>query len=228
MSPNPLTPAVAAEKNAQASGVPLVFLYEVEVPTTPPTRVRLTSHDEEIDWRGNTYSRAPVIHSEIVEDTEGNLPSVQLSVPNLSREIGAILASTSGLVGQPVRITLISLSDIGTNQPVSEIDFTVATASVSRDSAVFRLQVFNPHMTAVPGGRITRSSCWYKFRGKRCGFALSESDTGPVTCDHTFDGENGCTAKGALYTAAGLTPIHPQRFGGFRSVPRQQSGGGGL
>ena len=228
MSPNPLTQSVAAEKNAQASGVPFVFLYEVEVPTTPPQRIRLTNHDEEIVWRGNTYSRAPVSHSEVIEDTEGNLPQVQLTVPNLSREIGAVLASLGGLVGQPVRVTLLSLADIGSNQPVSEIDFTVATSTVSRDSAVFRLQVYNPHRAAIPGGRIARGSCWYKFGGERCGFVIDESEDGDVTCDHTFDGENGCTAKGALYVARGLAALHPARFGGFRSVPRQQSGGGGL
>ena len=228
MSPKPLTPAVAASKNAQHSGDPLVFLYELEVPTTPPTRIRLTNHDEEVAWRGNTFSRAPLSHSEVIEDTEGNLPQVALAVPNISREIGAVLAAHGGLVGQPVRVTLLSLADIGSGQPVSEAEFTIASASLTHQSASFRLQVYNPHLAALPGGRISRTSCWYKFRGKRCGYALDESVTGAVTCDHTFDGENGCTAKGALYVAAGLEAIHPERFGGYRSVPRQHKGGGGL
>lgn len=224
---NDLTPFVAAEKNAVASGIPLVWLYEVEVPTSPPTRLRLCSHDEEIVWRGYTYSRAPLSHSEVVEDTEGNLPQVSLAIPNISREIGAVMEAHSGLVGQPVRVTLLSLGD-GSDQPVSEANFTIASGQVTRQAASFRLQVYNPHYAAIPGGRIARGSCWYKFGGPRCGFVVDESADGAVTCDHTYDGENGCTAKGALYVARGLEAIHPERFGGFRSVPRQNKGGGGL
>lgn len=228
MSPNPLTPAFSAAKNDLASEDALAFLYEIEVPTSPPTRLRLTTHDDELDWLGHTYSRAPMMHSEIIEDTEGNLPTVQLTVPNVSREITAVMSAYAGLVGQPVRVTLVSLGDMSSGQPVSLADFTIATGQVNRDAATFRLQIYNPHRAALPGGRISRTACWYKFRGPRCGFAIDEATTGAITCDHTYDGANGCAAKGALYEAEGLTAIHPKRFGGFRSVPRQSQGGGGL
>lgn len=226
MSPNPLTPGVSASKNDVQSADPLVFLYEFEIPTTPPSRLRLAGHDDEVEWLGNTYKRAPMMHSELVEDTEGNLPTLQVTVPNVSREVSAIMASYGGLADQPVRITLVSLDDLATGQPIKSIDVTVADGTLSVDSATLRLQVFNPRRAVLPGGRVARQGCWYKFKGKRCGFALSEADTGAITCDHSYDGENGCTAKGALYVAAGLEAIHPQRFGGFRSVPRQTSGGG--
>jgi phage-related protein len=226
MSPKPLTPGVSASKNDVLSSDPLVFLYEFEIPTSPISRLRLAGHDDEVEWDGNVYGRAPAMHSTMVEDLEGNLPAVQVTVPNSTREVAAIMKSFSGLADQAVRITLVSLADLSSGQPITAVDFTVVDGSVSVDSATLRLQVFSPRKATLPGGRIARQGCWYKFRGARCGFALSEADTGALTCDHSFDGENGCAAKGLLYTAAGLTAIHPGRFGGFRSVPRQQQGGG--
>jgi phage-related protein len=225
LSPNPLTPAVSASKNAVQSSDPLVFLYDISIPSTPPSRLRLVAADEEVEWRGNTYLRAPMAITEIVEDSEGNLPSVKLSIPNLSREVGAIMKSYSGLAGQTAKVLLVSLEDLSSGQPVREIDFTVADGTLTVNTAQLRLQIFSPRKATVPGGKIARQGCWYKFKGKRCGFALTEADTGAITCDHTYDGANGCTAKGALYVAEGLVAIHPMRFGGFRSIPRPAQGG---
>ncbi len=225
MSPNPLTPGVSISKNAVQSSDPFVMLLDISIPSAPPSRLRLAAHDDEVEWGGNTYQRAPMMTSEFVEDVEGNLPTLQVTVPNSTREVGAVMKSYSGLTNQSVRITFVSLADLSSAQPVREIDFTVVDGTVSVESATLRLQIFSPRKATLPGGRIARQGCWYKFKGKRCGFALSESDTGEITCDHTFDGANGCTTQGARYVTAGLTPIHPDRFGGFRSIPRQARGG---
>lgn len=223
--PKPLTTYVASQKNALRSGDVEVMLYEIEVPTSPPTRIRLAAHDEEVSWQGNTYYRAPITETETTEDAEGNLPYVEVQVPNAGYEIAEVLNTYEGLIGQPVRILRVSLSDTAAGVPIDQIDATVADVVEDTNAVRFRLDIFNPRKIAVPGLTISRLSCPYKFRGVRCGFNLPESITGAITCDHSYAGSNGCTAKDALYTAASLDVVQSERFGGFRSVPRGTSGG---
>lgn len=224
--PKPLSNYVASQKNALRSSDVEVMLYEIEVPTSPPTRARFAVHDDEVIYQGNTYYRAPISETETTEDAEGNLPSIELVVPNAGYELAAVLNAYEGLIGQPVRIVRVSLADLSSGQPIDRIDATVADVVEDDRSVRFRLDVFNPRKIAVPGLVISRLTCPYKFRGKRCGFNLPESVTGAITCDHSYDGANGCTVKDALYTAASLTTVQSERFGGFRSVPRGTSGGG--
>jgi phage-related protein len=224
--PNPLTPYVASQKNALRSGDVEVLAYEIEVPTSPPTRLRFVVHDDEILWRGNTYYRAPISETETTQDAEGNLPYIELQMPNAGYEMAAILNLYNGLIGQPVRLLLLSLSDLSSNQPILQTDANIADVDETSKGVRIRLEAFNPRRISLPGGPISRLSCWYKFRGVRCGFSLPESITGAVTCDHSYDGDNGCTAKDDLYTAASVDQTQSDRFGGFRSVPRGTSGGG--
>lgn len=224
--PKPLTPFVASDKNALRSSAVEVMLYEIEVPTDPPTRLRFAVHDEEVTWNGNVYFRAPISEAPSTEDAEGNLPYIEVQVPNAGYEIAALLNAHDGLIGRPARLLRVSLSDIASGQPIEQIDLTVADVDESTKAVRIRFEGFNPRRITLGGGGISRLTCWYHFRGLRCGYDLPVSETGAVTCDHTYDGQNGCTAKDALYVASGLSKVQSDRFGGFRGVPRGTSSGG--
>jgi len=224
--PKPLTPYVATQKNALRSGDVEVMAYEIEVPSIPPSRLRFVVHDAEIYWKGNLYLRAPISETESTEDAEGNLPHIELQLPNAGYEMAAILNNYEGLIGQPARIIRLSLADLGSGQPIDQLDVRIADVDETTKGVRVRMEVFNPRRIPIPGIGISRLSCPSKFRGKRCGFSLPASLTGAITCDHSYDGKNGCTAKDALYTAASVDKTQSDRFGGFRSVPRGTSGGG--
>ena len=59
---------------------PWIWLYEVEVPTDPPTRFRLTNYTEDVEYGFDgasdpiIYSRFPVSAGDIVQGKDGDLP----------------------------------------------------------------------------------------------------------------------------------------------------------
>ena len=50
----PLTDVATARSRQLADQYPWIWLYEVEVPTTPPTRYRLTNYDRTIYFGAST------------------------------------------------------------------------------------------------------------------------------------------------------------------------------
>ena len=68
-----------AEKNLLATGDAWVWLYEIEVPTDPPTRYRLASVPEQVTFRDNVYYPFPITHTVMRETESGDLPSVTMT-----------------------------------------------------------------------------------------------------------------------------------------------------
>jgi len=224
--PIPLSAHVATDKNELASSDAYVWLYEIEVPTTPPTRYRLAKRSEAVSFRGLTYSPAPITHSTVTEDTKADLPRITMTIANVSREVSSATESYAGLIGQPVRIMLVSIADMASGNAIIEQDFAIASANLSEAAATFDLRLFNAYRINIPGGRLSRLACRFKYRSERCGYALAEADGGLATCDKSFDGANGCQVHGDSYTSAGLAPVHPQRYGGERGIPKREQAGG--
>jgi lambda family phage minor tail protein L len=224
----PLT--ILAEKNQLASSGQWIWLYEIDVPTEPPTRYRLTRTPQAVDYGGYSYSPFPLSHETIVRDSDGDMPTTTLTASNVSRELIATLENYEGLVGQRVAIILTHSLLVGassTSHPVVEEVFTVISSSATAEAVTLTLGSSNLYDTAVPKARMMRYHCRHQYRSAECGYSLPSASANYLSgCDKTLDGPNGCTAHGASYTSEGLTPLHPERFGGFPGLPTEHTGGG--
>lgn len=219
---------ILEEKNQLATLERFIWLYEVQVPTTPsPTSYRLTRGPEAVSYRGFSYSPFPITHEIIERDRQGNLPETRLTVSNVSREIIRTLELYEGLVGQEVKITLAhSLTSGADGTPVAEEVFRITASAADAKAATFTLGTRSLFDQKIPKTRMMRTHCRHQYRSPECGYSLDESDPNFLsTCDKSLSGPNGCRAHGASYTAAGQTPIHPERFGGYPGIPVQQTGG---
>lgn len=206
-----------------------VWLYEIEVPTDPPTRVRLVGQwTQQVTFRGNIYYPYDIVHSPVKENTEGNLSEVTLNVANMTREVQTILEDNNGLIGQPVRFLFVSTADLGGGKAVIEQDFTIRTVSSNNRNISMKLAVFNLFRARFPSRRLKKGHCRFKYRSAECGYVVPTSSGGLATCDQSLDGPNGCEAHGTNELDNGFAVIHPKRFGGFPGIPRQQTTGGGL
>lgn len=231
MSPTPQTTNVLKFMHALESGEPWKLLYEVEVPTDPPTRLRFVKGSPQATtetFRGNAYYPFPVTHASERVDTEGNLQETTLTVANVSREIVTLLEEHGGLVGQPVRIILIHNTELvaGNGQPSLETDYRIASTTYNEDAVTSRLANHNAYRTNFPALRLMRRTCrWTVYRGQECGYAVPVASGGLLTCDFSLSGPNGCQVHGANELANGFTVRHPARFGGAPGIPRQPTGG---
>lgn len=218
---------ILSEKNQLATGERFFWLYEIEVPTEPPTVYRLTRGPEAVAYQGFSYSPFPIRHDTIERDAEGNLPTTRLTVSNVSREIVRTLELYEGLVGQRVRIILAHTLTAGVDgAPVAQEDFRIRDSSADAKAASFTLATRDLFEQTIPKTRMMRTHCRHQYRSAECGYSLDETNPNYLpTCDKSLDGPNGCRVHGASYTTAGETPIHPDRFGGFPGIPVQQTGG---
>jgi lambda family phage minor tail protein L len=220
----PLT--ILQEKNQLATSEQFIWLYEIEVPSASPTVYRLTRQPAAVEFEGNTFSPFPIGHDTIRRDQDGDLPSTSVTASNISREIIATLELYDGLVGQPVRIILTHSLLTGANQLIGEEQFEVMSSTATADAVTLTLGSANLFDSMVPKSRMTRFHCRHQYRGAACGYSLDPTSPHFISaCDKTLEGLNGCTVHGDSYTSAGLTPIHPERFGGFPGIPTPTTGG---
>ena len=216
-----LHPFFMAEKNALATDGQWVWLYEVEVPTTPPTRYRFAKNNQEVRFRGNLYYPFPVTHTVLKQTESGSLPSLTMTVSNVSREVMATLEAHGGLIGQPVRLILTNLRAITSNQSVIEHDFKIISVSATDLAVAAALGDVSMYENFFPAQRMMRHACRHQYRSAGCGYSVAATDTTNYlsTCDKTLDGPNGCRVHGTSETAAGVAVVHPGRFGGFTGIP---------
>lgn len=230
MSPHPHVPPIALlEKNLLATGEKFVWLYEVEVPTDPPTRYRLVRNTQPITFRGNVYSPFPVSHTETKLDDRGNLPTVDLTVSNVSRELMSTLNSHDGLVGQPVRIILTHDLTIVTGQSIWEHNYKVIKTTATDKIVSVKLGDLNLYDVKVPAQKMMRYYCRHQYQDAYCGYAVDPSHENYLsTCDKTLGGTNGCRTHGRSEAYAGIPVLHPERFGGFPGIPERTTNGAGI
>jgi lambda family phage minor tail protein L len=231
----PLSSAARSHKDSLASASPWVWLYEIEVPTSTPTRYRLARHNQAITFNGNEYVPFPVAHASTTENTKGDLPTVTMTISNIGREVTSNLESYNGLIGQPVRIMLVSLEDLDSSSPVMQEEYEILSVSARDDHVSASLGTYNALRATFPAQRAIRDHCRHVYRSAECGYSVSSGDAQYLSsCDKSFDGVNGCVAHGTSEKnsaeaggAAGTDPgLHPQRFGGYPGIPRPGATGG--
>lgn len=220
MSLTPLPSGAHREKNRVTTSTPWTYLYEIEVPTDPPTRYRLARFDDNVAFRGHTYSTFPISHTGAESDTEANLPETTLTVSNVSRELIATLEAYGGLVGQSVRIMLVNRLDLNSGQAAEEQDWRITRVSYDEQSIQATLSLYNLYRTRFPALRLMRTHCRWQYRGPECGYSLAVGDGGLASCDKSLDGPNGCEVHGQSEADAGVEVLHPNRFGGAPGIPR--------
>lgn len=228
MTPHPNVPSIAfLEKNLLATGQRFIWLYEIEVPTDPPTRYRFVRDQTPVDFRDNVYSPFPITHSETRSDAKGNLPTITLTVSNVTREIVSVLNTYNGLVGQPARIILTHHLALPTNHSVWEHDYQLRDTTIDEEAVSATLGDVNIYAAKIPNQRMMRFYCRHQYMDANCGYAVDLGDVNYLpTCDKSLSGANGCNAHGISEVLAGLPELHPERFGGFPGIPEQTTTGG--
>lgn len=211
---------------------PWVWLYELEVPTDPVTRIRLTNNPEPVlfgfdsDGAAVTYSPFPIVHSGIKKTAAGDIPIIGVSVANVTREIGRLIDTHGGLDGAPAVVRLVSLADLQNPKAQVEERAEVRGCKVGSRIVTLTLAAYSLYRAKVPPERYVSTVCRVRFGGPRCGYQIPASPgetigTGFSTCARR---RSDCEERGEDEVARGLPQAHPRRWGAFPGMPRQLGG----
>lgn len=195
---------------------PWVWLWKLTANrSTSSTEVfQLAKYPEPITWNGSVWSPFQLEVDGIRQTVEGDLITVGLGVSNATREIAYFCEKAQGFRGMPATAWVVNLGDLASGAAI-RLDFTVQTAALDRESAAFTLTTPNFFNRLAPQDRITRDSCRRIYKGKGCGYRGLLP-----TCTQRL---SDCIAHGDDELQAGLTAIHPERFGAFPGSPRRLS-----
>mgnify|MGYP000887085035 CR=1 FL=1 len=144
-----LTPALEIQRNELRAAHPWAWLFEFEIPTTPPTRLRLTPNPESIAFGTDSagtplvYSPYPIRIGQLRETTGGDIPSVDITVGNPERMLSAYVEQYDGLIGQPVRAILVNLADLGNPESKLEDRGEIQLCTVGGSSVTVRVSTFS-------------------------------------------------------------------------------------
>lgn len=227
----PATLQTAAER-AHGLGKPWVWLWDIELhkrtKTVPPLVFRMTSHYADVSWPptspggdvGETFYPFAFGHSEIEQNSDGDLPSLELSVDNTARTLMRYLHAAEGFEGN--RATLwLTHADALTTYPAQEIrfNFNVAAAIASNESVTLRCEMTNWNDKRIPTARYIQGNCRWKFGGIECAYPITPS-AAFTDCPKTLA---ACDARGDDEVSRGLPRLHPKRYGGFPGIQTQRS-----
>jgi lambda family phage minor tail protein L len=188
-----------SEKNKPANQP--IYLYTIHDYDGSGTNLCLAEWDADIVYDGITYTKFPIKHDEIGENTQGEIDTFRVSVANVNRIIQAYLESYD-LRGKKVTITLVWANQL--NDTDANIDFIyyIDNYTANENTVEFVLSSkYDIIDLTLPRGVYNRNYCRWKFKSTECGYAGAQT-----TCD-----KRKATCKDTMSNIA--------RFGGFPSVP---------
>lgn len=205
---------------------PWIWLYELEVPTDPKTRYRITNYEKEVEFGTNTagealvYSPYPCTHGSIIQTRQGDLPTIRVTIANAGREIGYTVDEYGGMIGSRAVVRIVNLEAL--DEPTAQIrwDSEVKRVSVRPAAVTFELSSYNIHRSKFPRWRYMSQHCNFRFGGPACGYLIpavpgDTVGTGFSSCSKQY---SACEERGADELARSVDPRHPERYGGFRGM----------
>lgn len=176
-----------------------IFLYKIHA-YNGTDNLFLAEYDVNVTFNGQEYTRFPIKHEFIDENSNGQLSAIRLIVANVNRLFQAYIEAYD-LRGKQVDIIQIWADKLDDPSAKMQDTFFIDSYTADEKAIAFNL---NTKMDVIelqlPARRYLRTHCSWKFKGTECGYAGAEG-----SCNRTFQ---RCKQL-----------ANQERFGGFPSIP---------
>ena len=197
-----LTDFAKREKNKIAStGVWLVLL---EVLYQNETAFRLALNNENIIWQNNEYIAFPFEVGDISQNSEKELPTLELKVSNVNREVQSYLEQYQGGKNTKAIIRVVN-TNLLSEGAVFEETFSVLSSKADQNWVTFSVGCDFSFYHRFPRTRYVANWCPYRYGDIECACVNSSFKT----CNGTL---SNCRERG-----------NSKRFGGFAGISNLKS-----
>lgn len=189
-----LPPAIIRASNAIDQSDPWLVLLDIYLVGTAHTtvvngitisyseRLSLVNNNEDITFNGVLYYAFSFNYEQPSESGKGEIPTVTISVSNVSRIVQGYVELYEGGVGSVVVMTVVNAGLLAENYAELTTNFTVLGSKCSAQWVAFSLGSANPFNKRFPPDIYSAQHCRFKYKGPHCKYA------GIIAaCDHTFD-----------------------------------------
>ncbi len=170
---------VILEKNKLATTSAWLLLLAITLPDA--TVIRLARNNENVSFGGNTYTAFPFEIDATKSNGQGEIPTVQLRVSNVSQLLQAYVEDYDGGVGLEVTLTVVNSALLAEDYSELEMTYDVLAAVADSQWITFTLGAPNPLRRRFPLYRAIAHHCNWTYQGAECGY------TGALTtCKRTL------------------------------------------
>jgi len=185
------------EKNKIATTSVWLILLDVYISDT--VIWRLVNNTEDVTFQNNVYTKFPLEFAGISKNSSGTIPTVDLKISQVTREVYPYLFTYQGLIGKTVRVYVVNSAYLAADYSMLTYDFVVVDVDYDEQWVVFKLGMTNPLFKRYP---------MHTFLADWCNW-----DYGSAECGHTG---NPCARTLASCRARN----NSHRFGGFVGLSR--------
>jgi hypothetical protein len=161
-----------------------------------------------------TFYPYPIKQDAIELNSDGDLPSMTLTVDNATRALTRNLQKGDAFMDRAALGILVNTKDL---RERLFFTFQIVGASASVESVTFSLEIPNLMLRSIPEDRYDARRCRYAFGGPLCGYPITAT-AGFATCNKTI---GDCRKRGDDEVARGLGRQHPARIGAFPGIPNK-------
>lgn len=195
----PIDSANTTRKNLPANKP--IFLYTVFNYDGANNNIYFAEWDSNVTFNSIVYTRFPITHDFVSENSQGRIDSIKLTVCNISRLIQGYL-ELYDFRKKKVTIQMVWADNLSDSDPVLSDTFYIDKYSADEKNVTFELtSKFDILILQLPARMYMRNYCAWKFKGTECKYAGATT-----TCNKTFQ---ACQALSNI-----------ANFGGFPSVPQ--------
>lgn len=189
------------EKNKQENSP--IFLYTLYDYDGNGNNLYFAEWHENVVFDGIDYTKFPIRHDFVGENTQGEIDQITISLANVSRLIQAYLEDYD-LRGKKVSIKIVWSNHLDDADNYTEDIYYIDTYTADEQNVVLTLtSKFDVLETELPSRMFLRNFCTWKFKSTECGYT-----GGAASCNKT------------LTTCRNLQ--NNLRFGGFPSIPSKR------
>lgn len=193
--------AFKGEKNKRSNAP--IFLYTIEK-YDGSNDLNLAEYDADVTYNGVVYSKFPIAHEEIGENTAGEVNTVKVTLSNVSRLIQSYLELYS-FQGLKVTIKIVWANQLADASAHIDFIYYIDSYTADENNAEFMLTTkYDLLDVEIPNGRYNRNYCRWKFKGTECAYAGAETSCTKTKADCRDNKDNLV------------------RFGGFPSIPSKR------
>jgi lambda family phage minor tail protein L len=157
-----------AEKN-KAENRP-VFLYTIHDYDGSSNNLYFAEWDADVVYDGITYTKFPIKHDTVSENTSGEVDSVKVTVANVDRTIEGYLEAYD-LRGKKVTIKRVWADQLADPTACMNEIFYIDSYGSTEEAAEFTLSSKLAVMdTMLPTGKYFRGYCRWIYKSTECGY----------------------------------------------------------
>ncbi len=173
-------------KNQLNGDQPWLVLLDITLPDE--SHIRLVSNADDVVYGGHIYTAFAFQLGELKSPGDGRITGISVQVANPERSLQPYLEDYDGLVGCPVKLSVVHAGNLAADHSELELDYEIIAPKPRGDWIDFALGAVNPLRRRYPLYQSMPRACGWVFKGAECAYAGTAT-----ACGRTLD---ACRALG--------------------------------